>query len=138
MILAQVKDRTFTVCGVPEYAAPEILTNFGYGKSVDWWTLGVLVYEMLVGETPFHDVTPFGTYEKILKGTVPNTVDPMPNDFIHRTLQVDRATRLGCRRHGEIRTHRWFDHVDWIALAHSQCQAPYFPGCQGDNPKNNV
>ena len=51
----QVKDKTRTLCGTPEYIAPEIILNMGYGMSVDWWALGVLVFEMVVGNPPFQD-----------------------------------------------------------------------------------
>eukprot|EP00919_Chromeraceae_sp_WS-2016_P033331 GHVR01078734.1.p1 GENE.GHVR01078734.1~~GHVR01078734.1.p1 ORF type:complete len:285 (-),score=39.98 GHVR01078734.1:580-1434(-) len=62
----RVESRTYTLCGTPEYIAPEVLLNKGHGKAVDWWGLGVFVYEMLVGYPPFLDEEPLGVYQKVL------------------------------------------------------------------------
>lgn len=62
----KVTFKTYTLCGTPEYLAPEVLLNKGHGKAVDWWTLGILTYEMLVGQPPFVDENPMGIYQQVL------------------------------------------------------------------------
>jgi serine/threonine protein kinase len=81
-----IDGKTYTLCGTPEYLAPEIilnkgkifyLINQGHGKAVDWWTLGILLYEMLVGVDPFNDDDPMVVYQKIVKGVIrfPSSVE---------------------------------------------------------------
>ncbi|KAL0473661.1 NCU06240-like protein [Neurospora intermedia] len=128
----RVPDKTWTLCGTPDYLAPEVVSNKGYNKSVDWWSLGILIYEMLCGYTPFWDgSSPMKIYENILKGKVryPQWVNPDAQDLLERLITADLSKRLGNLYGGpqDVKSHPWFAEVTWDRLARKDIDAPYTP-----------
>ncbi|KAJ6788655.1 hypothetical protein PWT90_04964 [Aphanocladium album] len=128
----RVPDKTWTLCGTPDYLAPEVVSNKGYNKSVDWWSLGILIYEMLCGYTPFWDSgSPMRIYENILKGKVkyPAYVNADAQNLLERLITADLTKRLGNLYGGpaDVKNHPWFSEVTWDRLARKDIDAPYTP-----------
>jgi len=137
----KIEHRTYTLCGTPEYIAPEVLLNKGHGKPVDWWTLGILVYEMIVGYPPFVDEDPMGIYQKILAGKVyfPKYFDKNAKALVKKLLTADLSKRYGNLKDGpmDILKHAWFSSLNFAELEEFKVPAPYKPAMKGDNDVSN-
>ncbi|XP_062090856.1 protein phosphatase 2C and cyclic nucleotide-binding/kinase domain-containing protein [Humulus lupulus] len=122
-------ERTYTICGMADFLAPEIVQGKGHGFTADWWALGVLIYFMLKGEMPFGSwrESELDTFAKIAKGqlNLPQTFSTEVVDLITKLLDVDEQTRLGNLGSAHVKSHPWFDGIDWKAIESRSSPIPH-------------
>uniref|UniRef100_A0A665VEH0 protein kinase C n=1 Tax=Echeneis naucrates TaxID=173247 RepID=A0A665VEH0_ECHNA len=134
-------DRTSTFCGTPEFLAPEVLTDTSYTRAVDWWGLGVLIYEMLVGESPFPGDDEEEVFDSIVNDEVryPRFLSTEAIGIMRRLLRRNPERRLGSGEKDaeEVKKQPFFRNVDWEALLQRKVPPPFVPCIGGKEDVSN-
>ncbi|XP_073670784.1 serine/threonine-protein kinase N2 isoform X1 [Paramisgurnus dabryanus] len=134
-------DRTSTFCGTPEFLAPEVLTDSTYTRAVDWWGLGVLIYEMLVGESPFPGDDEEEVFDSIVNDEVryPRFLSPDSVSIMQKLLQKNPERRLGAGEQdaNDVKRHRFFQGIDWEALLAKRVKPPFLPSIKTPGDVSN-
>jgi len=125
--------KTYTTCGTPDYFAPELIASTGHTNAVDWWTLGILIFELMSGHPPFESAYPMQIYSKVMKGIAkvpfpPKCQGPV-GEMVKALLKKEASERLPCRPGGvkNMREHNWYSDMDWEKMKNLENEPPYKP-----------
>ena len=132
---------TTTLCGTPEYRAPEIIIHDYYGKVVDWWAFGIIMCEMLVGKNPFYDENRDVMFENVLEVDIifPRWLSDSARDLLSGLLNKEPQNRLGSGEEGStlIKNHVFFESIDWTALMEKNVEPPFKPEVEDEGDTRN-
>uniref|UniRef100_A0A3Q3K867 non-specific serine/threonine protein kinase n=1 Tax=Monopterus albus TaxID=43700 RepID=A0A3Q3K867_MONAL len=114
--------RSVQVCGTPEYIAPEVILRQGYGKPVDWWAMGIILYEFLVGCVPFFGDTPEELFGQINWPEGEEAPPPDAQELITLLLRQNPLERMGTGGAAEVKQHPFFHNLDWNGLLRQKAE----------------
>merc|ERR1712048_176317 len=129
----QTAGKTFTTCGTPDYFAPEMINSKGHTHAVDWWCLGILLFELMTGHPPFESPSPMQIYAKVMKGIGKVSFPPRCHgpvaDLVKALLQRDPADRLPMKagKVQNLKKHKWFATFSWSQMEDQTMEPPYKP-----------
>jgi len=135
--------KTYTTCGTPDYFAPELIGSLGHNIGVDWWGLGILIFELMSGHPPFESPYPMQIYSKVMKGIskvhFPQKCQGPCGDLVKALLKKEPSERLAMRRGGtkNIKNHKWYIGFDWNKMLEGTNDVPYKPQVKDKKDKSN-
>ena len=138
-IVTNIEEKSFTICGTLQYIAPEIISGEGYNESVDWWSLGIIMYEMLTGKLPFkfnfdnqEEQNDLNIYDKKIK--FPSWIEENAKDLINKLLNKNPEKRLGSGKEGaeNIKKHPFFSDIDWNKALNKELRPPFIPKIENE------